>query len=217
MTNSRSEYFWEGAILSVANARDLLDAAAESAGSGRFGVASSLAILCAEECAKANGLLARALSESDDTTTLKQYFTSHRVKHEVGSAVLTMFRITERLHSIASKVALDKSIADEEKDSHLISRISEWSDAEVNGRENCAEDIAAWKKDADRVKQNGFYVDRVGDGWHSPASIGECEYVSRRDYALQFLEILESIVAYGSLPELRQLFNRAMRSRKNDK
>lgn len=204
-----TEHLWDGARLCVANARDLFDTASESASMGRFGVATSLAVLSAEECAKSYALLARAVSGNTEATQLKAYFTSHKAKHEMGSAVLTLFRIVNRLQSIALEVASDESIANDEKGGHLISRISEWSDAEVDGRENIAEDIAAWRKNADRAKQNGFYVDQVVGGWHSPAHICESEYIFRRDYALQWLMILESIFEYGSLAEFRRAIDDA--------
>lgn len=215
MTEKRAEYFWEGAKLSIANARDLFDSAAESAGRSRFGIASSLAILCAEECAKAYGLLARAVTGSDESSRLKEYFTNHKTKHEMSRMILTLFRIFARLQSITLDVAVDQSIPDEERATHLVNRVSEWSKAELENTENCAEDISQWKVDADRAKQNGFYVDRVGSGWHSPAHIEEGEYLSRRNYALEFLQILEAIMAYGSLSELRQLFDRTMSGAQN--
>lgn len=215
MTDKRAEYFWEGAKLSIANARDLFDSAAECAGRSRFGIASSLAILCTEECAKAYGLLARAVSGSDESRRLKKYFTSHETKHEMSRMILTLFRIFARLRSITFDVVLDQSISVEEKGTHLVDRVSEWSKAELEDTENIAGDISLWKVDADRTKQNGFYVDRVGSGWHSPAHIDEGEYLSRRNYAQEFLEILEAIMAYGSLSELRQLFDRIMSGTQN--
>jgi AbiV family abortive infection protein len=193
-------------MLGIANARNLFNAAVECAERGRFGVATSLAVLSAEECTKSYALLARAISGSGEEVHLRTYFTSHKAKHEMGATVLTLFRIIDRLYTITLEVALDKSVSDEERAGNLISRVSEWSDAEVSGRENVAGDIAAWKKDADRAKQKGFYVDRLDDRWHSPAHVSETEYIFRRDYALQFIDILEAIVEYGSLAELRQAF-----------
>jgi hypothetical protein len=81
---------------------------------------------------------------------------------------------------------------------------TERAERHLQGEENAIEDIVAWKNSADDTKKKGFYVDWVGEKWHSPLSVEKETYNNVREKAEYLINFLAPLAERPSVEELRK-------------
>jgi AbiV family abortive infection protein len=155
----------EGAMLATQNGRSLYECAKMAQASGHFGCATSLYILCAEECAKAIylGLINAKASAKIDS----KIFRNHKSKHEIAAHQSSL------LHQIFG-------LTNEPTAGHP-----------PHGECGILERIEGWRRSADELKKSGFYVDHTGPRWRSPSQITQEQMDDSEFQAHTLLQLAE--------------------------
>jgi AbiV family abortive infection protein len=143
-----------GARLACENAWTLVESAALLGRQGKFGVAAALCVLSCEESSKAIALINRA-NGNDDPYVLREVFRNHLIKHEIGYA--SILPVRDALVSLGISIEFHPE--------HKIGgKIQEW--------------LESWKTRADKIKQEGFYVDHQQGKWLTPSKTENTEYTT---------------------------------------
>lgn len=174
-----SEKAWLGSKYAAENAADLLSAARTSADSEKYGVATALAILSAEESAKSIALLVESAGLEKTAHPLKAYFKNHKVKHEAGIIYATMAKVALYAQGVISTIELEFPDKSQEWPSILMTRITEDLQKYFESGADPFNEMRAWAESADQAKQNGFYVGLVDNQWSRPCDITRQEYDTR--------------------------------------
>ncbi|MES9989635.1 MAG: AbiV family abortive infection protein [Candidatus Thiodiazotropha endolucinida] len=172
------EEMWEGAVLSTKNASDLFESAVYIFDQGKLGCASSLMVLSTEESAKAISI-GFSISPSHNNFPISKIFMSHKQKHNHAAHVSSV------IHMIIGLLREPE----EGKPLHGVCGI--------------LAEIEEWRKEANRIKQKGFYVDNQNDKWISPSQIDVDVYKKTKFQAETLLSIAEGFFIKGSLNEIQ--------------
>lgn len=199
---------WIGAELSAENAGDLLEVSRLAFETGKYGVATALAVLSSEESAKSFGLIVHALSPATRLRPLNKYFKSHKDKHEAAAALAFGVRAGQMLQTFTQEINEDNEIPETKKGEVALQRLlAAAQEAETSKKApkiiKALQEIDAWHKSADGDKQSGFYVANLEGRWHSPALV-------TKDMAQRHIEMAKEIhinVALLCSPELRASFH----------
>ena len=143
-----------GARLACENAWTLVESAALLGKQGKLGVAAALCVLSCEESSKAIALIHRA-SGHNDPEFLREVFRNHAIKHEIGYE--SIIPVRDALVKLGVSVEFDPE--------HKIGgKIQEW--------------LESWRIRADKIKQEGFYVDFQQGKWLTPSAAEKNEYTT---------------------------------------
>ena len=143
-----------GARLACENAWTLVESAAVLGKQGKLGIAAALCVLSCEESSKAIALIHRA-SGHNDPDFLREVFRSHAIKHEIGYE--SVLPVRDALVTLGVAVEFDP-------DNKIGGRVEEW--------------LESWRARADKIKQQGFYVDFQQGRWLAPGAIEKTEYTT---------------------------------------
>jgi AbiV family abortive infection protein len=198
MTISRKQAL-VGAQLAANNARGLFQFALEGAKeTGRFGPAISLCVLASEEGAKALVLFLEAVAPNPTGIPFAQVFSRRKSKHELlemGTLIARIFSIARHARNkIQSEI--DCGIVDEER---IDSRWSKLVAVELGRLEDQVNDMAfhstAWYRTAHQVKNDGLSPSEcLGSAWCDPGTASVDEFREYRNYAGEWLEMVDSIL-----------------------
>jgi AbiV family abortive infection protein len=147
----------QGGLLAAANAEALLTAAAAASSVGSFGAAESLAVLALEEAVKARMLFAPLFALSGASI-------------EITEQGLRALLHGPRAHLLRHVIVAGQSIL--------------LDPARTPGPLDDKE-LAAMNHlvTASARKERGFYVDFTADGWSTPASVNEGDWIAARAFA----------------------------------
>ena len=179
----------------AANANDLLKVSDLAAGNGKFGCATSLIILGAEEYSKAIIVLlhAHGINIFKINEAVK-VFRDHKAKHEVASA----FELLNLLAPIINIIEA-LSVINFKKPHGLLLIIPKLL-TEISGGAAESKKVFTnldWWERADQIKQNGFYVNYI-DELINPKDLDKKQYdeaktvVSRLKRSYRILNIIFS-------------------------
>ena len=113
---SKKEY-QNGATLTFENAKNLLEVAKKASEIDKFGVATSLLVIAAEELAKASILKIKAIHPLINIKNLSSYFHSHKVKHE--SIANIFFASNDYMNETKQKSTKTSKELNENKDTDI--------------------------------------------------------------------------------------------------
>jgi AbiV family abortive infection protein len=192
LARQEPSFLREGAISAKNNAWVHFEAAEGLSRSGHTGLAISHFVLSIEESIKAHTLITFALKHNDDLELLAGAFSSHRAKHD---AALAFSGASALLAPIAVKLAERSSIDSKEKED-AAAVLAGWGQ-KLDFEVLLASFDLDWWKQANSMKEKGFYVDvdRNSGVWIAPDSIPQSEAVKARDIAHSVLERIELLFA----------------------
>ena len=196
---------WEGAKLAIANAMDLLEVSRAASSLGKYGIASALAVLSAEEAAKAMGLMAHAMQENPGLKPLDGYFTSHKQKHGAGAAFVLAKRFIQNVLDKAELVNSDSTISESDKKQVFIDLLMKEASVGESGPPPFLEGIHEWHQGADEDKQAGFYVGYFNNEWAGPRSVSMQKAGTCQKMAEEQLDLPKRIIEFGDRATLKRI------------
>lgn len=194
---------WRGAILCTENARRLFDGARLLAERELYGQAASLMVLSAEESAKAVGMISFSIQPSEMKSRLKRYFRDHSFKHDSAGTFIAFTSFMNEIMNEIVDIEQDPAISEADYTKELLGRMARRLERHLSDGDDPFQDVKAWQREADLVKQRGFYVDFREGAWRSPADLGVETYKVMWKKAAYLLRMLELIVERADPGELR--------------
>lgn len=195
---------WEGMSLALISAKDHFEVGERAAVNCKYGIATSLMILSAEESTKSMGLLGYALTEKYDDRFIKPLFTSHRAKHDAAKAVMAMIRFMEITAETIHSVQSDPTIPETQKPAVFVERMTKRAKENVDGNKDDFGDLAFWQHAANELKNRGFYVDWCDGKWQSPGSMDEATYQDVRTRAESLIKVMNALIEQGGIAQVRE-------------
>lgn len=195
----------EGANIAARNARGLLDFAVTGAKSRNFGPAIALCVLASEEGAKALALFSHTVSP-EDNIPFRGVFSRHKTKHDLSGISALMIHMGGLVHRVKEEVESEiaRGIETGQRPStRLVNQVVEELGRLTRSEGDQSTRFITWYRAADRLKMNGFYVDRMADkSWHDPRIFTEVEFSEYRGYVEWWLDVVDFVLALP-LDELR--------------
>lgn len=191
----------QGARLSAENARGLLEFAIAGAKCGRYGPAISLCVLSSEEGAKALALLMEAISPQPTGLSLADLLSKHKTKHDISSFVSLMLHLTDLMRLIKDEVeadVLDRVIDEKHAGSRWVSRIVDELRRMTTDIEAKETHFIAWYRHANKLKNDGLYVNWVDDAWHNPGAASAETFAEYRSYVEWWLNVVDEMLSLPS-------------------
>lgn len=157
-----------GAILTARNAGRLRRSALTLSQVRSFGPAVALLILAAEEAIKSAVLLARSYGLDLAPDGIDPYMRWHSSRMEMARSLLIAAHYSQQVVKADVAKASVETLLSEMMQKFVDDLVSSRIPAEVTS-------LKSWWREANELKQRGFYVDRAGNGWTTPDSVGlEC-------------------------------------------
>lgn len=187
-----------GARLAATNARGLLDFAEAGAKCQRFGPAISLCILASEEGAKALALFFSAISPEPAGISLKDVLSKHSVKHQLSQLVSFGVHLFGLMFSVKNEVqrAIDHGAIDEQgAGGQWVRRVTEELSRMTHDPSHEVRRFMAWYQVANGLKNEGLYVDWLGDTWHDPNTATSETFAECRRYVEWWLLRVDELLS----------------------
>lgn len=183
---AKKETLLHGAKYCLANANAHFECAQESGKIRHYGIANSLLILSVEECIKCAALLSGYLNVKIPFA-IEPIFYKHRDKHKQAAEVQPLMEEIFLIKSIVQTIL--------EKRKLTFSFILDLALLVIflKNYEKKKEKIALWWKEANNLKNKGFYVDFKNNNWVSPDCFNEENYIESLGIAKTFVEVLEFV------------------------
>ncbi|MES2134347.1 MAG: AbiV family abortive infection protein [Bacteroidota bacterium] len=214
-TNLNEDFYKTGYTLCMESAKALFGVSNKSAELREYGIARSLNILAAEEAVKGISILTNILEPETKLDGWKEIFKSHTVKHDSIAIFVCLMdysarHIEELVASQKHHFDLIETLPKEVKDKlmeglkPLLDEL-EWSKKQKEKGLILQNALIWWKNDANREKNNGFYVGENNNIWHDPRGYSKEQYESERNYTQTFIENAERFAITINSPQLREL------------
>lgn len=182
--------------MSAANARRLLEFADRGSKCRKYGPAIALCVLASEEGAKAFALLAEAISP--EPMWLADVLSRHKTKHNISgisSLMLHLISLTRQIKDEIQAEVDNGTFNGDRPASRFVSRVVQELQHMTNDPEDRETRFATWYRGANKLKQDGFYVDWKGSDWHDPDSATAKEFGEYRSYVEWWLDRVDDILA----------------------
>lgn len=203
-----SDHYWDGANFAARNASDLLESSELISVTGRYGVATSLAILSTEESMKAVTFASLALQDATSSNPYKKMLSDHKKKHASVAIALSLAKIFEVTKHIIEEIESDSSIPRESRVAELVNRSTAYSKELLKDSSSLAR-LRDWQDSADHIKKAGFYVDEVAGRWTCPFKISESEWQSKSAVAREMKACIDLVLSFPDLEKLRKFYTAA--------
>jgi AbiV family abortive infection protein len=171
-----------------------------------FGPAIALCVLASEEGAKALALFSHAVSP-EDSIPLREVFSRHKTKHDLSGVSALMIHLGGLVYRVKEEIQseIDRGIETEQRPgTRWVGRVVEELGRLTRSDGGQSTRFITWYRTADRLKMNGFYVDRAADKrWHDPNKLTEVEFSEYRGYVEWWLDVVDFVLALP-LDELRE-------------
>jgi AbiV family abortive infection protein len=180
MTTGELRYY-TGGKLAMENAQRLVDLSILAADKKSFGAGNSLLVLGAEEAVKGYLCIHKYYRPLEEIPDFDQIFADHRVKHTHISKLLSSMKLVleqsqqalryvdDNLGKLIELFTHESGIAPTSEQSEQLKQLIFLMRAVAhNPLKYSADELSKWWKQAEDIKQKGFYVDRNGKGWHDP-------------------------------------------------
>lgn len=194
---------WRGVVLCTENARRLFDGARLLAERELYGQAASLMVLSAEESAKAVGMISFSIQPAELKLSLKPYFRDHSFKHGLAGYFIAFTSFMDDMMNRIVDIEQDPAVSEADYTKELLGRMTSRLEEHLSDGDDPFQDVKAWQREADSVKQRGFYVDFQEGAWRSPDDLGVDTYKVMWKKAADLLRMLELVVAHADPDELR--------------
>ncbi len=195
-------YWKEGYDLAIQNSKSLFKISENAALGNEFGIACSLNILSAEEALKASFLIIKHYNPKGQINEFDKIFKDHKIKHEqlkqfvefqdkMQIQLKAQIAILEPLINLArqmSKETQEKNKTDLFSLEETLTWLKQRSKTKLNFGE-----ILNWLKNANNIKNRGFYLDRQNDKWLAPQNITIEKYDMEKLYTKAIIEYAISI------------------------
>lgn len=192
---------WEGFCKSVSNARELRNSSKILADAGQYGHALSMSILSIEESMKAIGLLDSFAKVSELETDLSKYFKSHKFKQSNAHSLFMLKYMFDDFISEMLAIESDSSIRKEDYSSTLVKRVTGKINSWIDRGHKPLDEMKAWYDGAERLKQQGFYIDFIQGKWSDPNQFGKEDFSTSMNYANAMVEFLEPLTDKNTATE----------------
>lgn len=117
-----------------------------------------------------------------------------------------MIHVGEVMYRVKNEIQseIDRGIeSDQRPGTRWVNRVVEELARLTRAKADKSMRFVTWYHTADRLKMNGFYVDRTADkGWHDPGRLTEVEYCEYRGYTERWLDVVDFLLALP-IDELR--------------
>lgn len=204
-----SDHYWDGAKFAARSANDLLESSELIGGTGRFGVATALAVLSTEESMKAVAFATLALQDATSSKPYKKMLNDHKNKHASVAISLSLAKIFEVTKHIIEEIESDPSILSENRGAELVKRSTAYGKELLKDSSTLAR-LKDWQDSADKIKKAGFYVDEVEGRWACPFKISESEWQSKSAIAREMKACIDCVLSFPDLEKLRKLYTAAV-------
>lgn len=212
MNDIKPQVLWDGVETTYKNSQVLLCGARDASLRNSYGLASSLAVLSAEESVKALGIVSQCLTFDKEVIKLKKYFRSHSHKHKAGLIFIGTIMFSNYLMSEVDIIESDENIPNEEKMEHFLEKAKNLTEKDVSVELDTFTKALSWSKSADSVKQEGLYVDYKNGKWISPSQVSHETYEVQIEFSETLLRLLSGIVELGSYEEALKFYKSATKS-----
>lgn len=199
----RNEKYITGAELMLSNALNLRSSAEDLARSERYGYATALLFLAAEEALKAVVYYSAGNGIDPDPDGVENYHKSHKKRHGLARALLVSFYYAEKTGSkMDNRGALGQAIAE------VIKQLV--ADVQNDELPEQVRTVLQWWKRANDLKQRGMYVDEEPDGWSAPSEVSQDTYKEAYESVkpiingARFIRVLERS---GYITEFRRMLD----------
>lgn len=192
-----------GAELMLKNALGLRSSAEALAHESKYGYATSLLILAAEEALKAVVYYSAGVGIALDPDGVNKYQKSHRKRHRLTSALLVMSYYVEK-----SRLAVGDEIGVERKIVEILKLL--FADVQNGEIPDRVSEVIEWWKCANQLKQKGMYVDEESDGWSAPSQFSQDTYDEVYESVRPIIDgarFIRLIERCGYTVELKRLFD----------
>lgn len=188
----------KGAKMAIENAAALQNIARNAADQQSLGIASSLAILSAEESIKAFFCLRKHYSAWDAIDDFDDIFKDHKIKHKHIVGMLKSMRevmesskyfLEEMRHNLDSFLEHRKITITIEERADLQMLINQLNIIAQKPLLSSETEMTEWWKKANLAKNQGLYVGLHSNCWHNPSST-ETEFFN------QVIEYAEMTILY---------------------
>ncbi len=196
-------FYKEGCIITIANAKRLFKIAEKSADENEFSIACSLNILAAEESVKAIFLIIKHNNKTSEINDFDKMFNNHKTKHKqlINISLLNNEFITELYNEVKLADHLFKigdNLPEPERTKYKnrfqdLYDVLQWFKKQDANKPNI-EEIKKWLLNANLEKNRGFYVDKIESNWHDPSEFTKKQYQKERLYSLSLIENAEKVV-----------------------
>ena len=207
-----------GAPIAFKNAQSLLAISQSAAKDRHYGAAVALHVLAVEEASKAYALFVyAAVPEEANDKFLVDIFRHHKLKH--GGAALTLFwvyygmtlktlyeEVEEKIKQGAPPELTRKKMMKE-----FIATVQSWSVTDDNPLAR----IMYWYKEANALKNRGFYVDWQTKTWKSPAEVTLKEYETAEEVSQMWFLVVENALN-TPIEQLAQMYKKMKENTKQE-
>lgn len=189
-----------GAKLAVENAESLLESAEQIAEIENYGHATSLLVLAGEEAFKALAFMCRH-DGLEITSRLEDWrmdmMQDHQTRHQYAAGSAVMLRIIAIIMKSAEAFQERREEGIEAAREARMEVVKEESarllDPESSASKKLDSEIDWWKQ-ANDLKEEGFYVDYGPGEWESPDQLDEEDYERAKEIVVNWVELLGGVV-----------------------
>lgn len=214
-TTLNEDFFNKGYTLSMESSKALFNVSNKSAELNEYGIARSLNILAAEEAIKGITILTNVLEPENKFEGWKDIFKFHTVKHDNIALFIWLMdfsaRHIEELY-LNNKHYFDlMEAAPKEVKDTLMQTLKpildelEWSRKQKEKGLVLQDALTWWRNEANREKNNGFYVGENNNIWHNPRAYSKTQYENERKYTQTFIENAERFAVTINSPQIKEL------------
>jgi len=201
----------EGFDLAINNANDHFNAAELIAKDISYGIANSHLILAAEEAVKAYMIFVRAYEPEREITNYDKFFGDHKHKHKALAEISFSMILFQQSIDIISKPLLEYMASEEDDDTDDI-------DGFIKARNKGFDDLITWLKtmpkiennkqwwnDANKDKNDGFYVGNVDSKWRTPKNVTLKDYQKSHKIVKEILEAINRLKEFETNPMMQTI------------
>jgi AbiV family abortive infection protein len=196
----KNDTYITGFKLIFENAKRLYNAAEILAEKKEYAIANSLLVLCAEEAMKAHTVITQHFFPQEILDSFNKNFEDHKTKLESIRGIIMFLQLTNKMHEFIYDPLIENAINHKKEDikrikAEGIQKFVDWTNNIVDAKNTDLDEENNWWKQANTLKQNGFYVglNKGNKQWIVPTSITKNRYVKTHKYVSNFLQQIEVI------------------------
>ncbi|HBF89352.1 MAG TPA: hypothetical protein DDX39_11990 [Bacteroidales bacterium] len=201
-----------GAEYALENAKKQFEAAELIAEKKNYGLACSLMVLSAEEALKAFALFGDDFLPDYSGIDFTELFSSHNYKLNLIRSAIGLRTIVQTLNKNINEPVIEniEKPIDEiiEIRSKGIDNFVNWVENEISSKKTELSSQLGWWKQAEALKEDGFYIKYNNQGWHSPLKIKRARYDKTKKYVKDFIDMIVLITTVDfEIEPVASIFN----------
>lgn len=203
LSSIKNEKRIAGAKLMLSNALSLRSAAEDLARAARYGYATSLLVLAAEEALKAVLYYSAGNGLELHPDGLENYQRSHKKRHGLACALLIIVYYVEK-----TGLEVDDWGAIEERIVEVFKQL--FLDVKNHAVPEQVHAVLHWWQRANDLKQKGMYVDEEPGGWSAPSEVSQGTYNETYGFVKPIIDgarVIRVLERSGYISEFRRMFD----------